>query len=291
MTNVKNWLDPVEAADDVAVVARNVGRTFNGREVLRDVNLTIKADEFVALLGRSGTGKSTLLRILGGLDADYEGEVLVPERRAVVFQEARLVPWLKVLTNVLLGLGSRGESRGALRERGLHALDEVGLSEHESDWPLTLSGGEAQRVALARALVREPQLMLLDEPFGALDALTRIKMHALLQRLCARHRPAVLLVTHDVDEAILLADRIVVLVDGALTFDAYVDLEKPRNRGDASFLALRSRLLGELGVDESAPTPLAPSPHLVRSAPAFREGTESVRESYRDEFETKEKAQ
>ena len=139
-------------------------------------------------------------------------------------------------------------------ERGLEALDEVGLAEHAHDWPLTLSGGEAQRVALARALVREPQLMLLDEPFGALDALTRIKMHALLQRLCARHHPAVLLVTHDVDEAILLADRIVVLVDGAIAFDAEVNISKPRNRGDASFLALRSRLLGELGVDESAPT-------------------------------------
>ena len=185
MTNVKNWLTPVEATNDVAVVARNVRRTFNGREVLGDVNLTIKSDEFVALLGRSGTGKSTLLRILGGLDADYEGDVLVPERRAVVFQEARLVPWLKVLTNVLLGLGSRRDSRAGLRGRGLDALDEVGLAEHAGDWPLTLSGGEAQRVALARALVREPQLMLLDEPFGALDALTRIKMHALLQRLCA----------------------------------------------------------------------------------------------------------
>ncbi|HEY1761821.1 MAG TPA: ABC transporter ATP-binding protein [Acidimicrobiales bacterium] len=291
MRNVKNWLAPLEATDDVAVVARNVRRTFNGREVLGDVNLTIKSDEFVALLGRSGTGKSTLLRILGGLDADYEGEVLVPQRRAVVFQEARLVPWLKVLTNVLLGLGSRRDSRATLRKRGLDALDEVGLAEHARDWPLTLSGGEAQRVALARALVREPQLMLLDEPFGALDALTRIKMHALLQRLCARHRPAVLLVTHDVDEAILLADRIVVLVDGAIAFDAHVDLAKPRNRGDAGFLALRSRLLSELGVEESAPIPPAPSPYLVRSSSSHHGGDARTSETYQVESETKETVQ
>jgi sulfonate transport system ATP-binding protein len=284
----KTYVTPLESTAGVAVVARNLQRTFNGRDVLRDVNLTVEADQFVALLGRSGTGKSTLLRILGGLDPDYEGQVLVPERRAVVFQEARLVPWLRVLSNVLLGLGSRGDSRSSLRERGLEALDEVGLAQHAQDWPLTLSGGEAQRVALARALVREPQLMLLDEPFGALDALTRIKMHTLLQRLCERHHPAVLLVTHDVDEAILLADRIVVLVDGAIAFDADVNISKPRNRGDAHFLALRSRLLGELGVEESASTPPVPSPHLVRpGAEVLTVSTQSF-DSLPDDFDNKE---
>ena len=165
----------------VAVVARDVRRSFEGRDVLRGLDLTIGSDEFVALLGRSGTGKSTLLRILGGLDPDYEGEVLVPRRRAVVFQESRLIPWQRVLANVLLGLRSGAGGSAALKRRGLDALEEVGLGEHANDWPLTLSGGEAQRVALARALVREPQLMLLDEPFGALDALTRIRMHVLLQ--------------------------------------------------------------------------------------------------------------
>jgi sulfonate transport system ATP-binding protein len=279
---------PLESFSGIAVVARNVQRTFNGRDVLRDVNLTVKADQFVALLGRSGTGKSTLLRILGGLDPDYEGQVLVPERRAVVFQEARLIPWLRVLSNVLLGLASRGDNRSALRSRGLEALDEVGLAQHAQDWPLTLSGGEAQRVALARALVREPQLMLLDEPFGALDALTRIKMHALLQRLCARHHPAVLLVTHDVDEAILLADRIVVLVDGAIAFDAEVNISKPRNRGDANFLALRSRLLGELGVDESAPPPPVPSPRLVRPGSEVLTVPAQSFDSLPDDFDNKE---
>jgi sulfonate transport system ATP-binding protein len=287
----RTQVTPLESPTGVAVVARNVRRTFNGRDVLRDVNLTVEADQFVALLGRSGTGKSTLLRILGGLDPDYEGQVLVPERRAVVFQEARLIPWLRVLSNVLLGLGSRGDNRATLRARGLDALDEVGLAQHAKDWPLTLSGGEAQRVALARALVREPQLMLLDEPFGALDALTRIKMHSLLQRLCARHHPAVLLVTHDVDEAILLADRIVVLVDGAIAFDAEVNISKPRNRGDANFLALRSRLLGELGVDESAPTPPGPSPHLVRPGAEVLTVPAQSFDSLPDDFDNKEKFQ
>jgi sulfonate transport system ATP-binding protein len=234
----------------VAVVARDVKKSFEGRDVLRGLDLTIGSNEFVALLGRSGTGKSTLLRILGGLDPDYGGEVLVPQRRAVVFQESRLIPWQRVLANVLLGLRSGAGGSAALKHRGLAALEEVGLSEHANDWPLTLSGGEAQRVALARAFVREPQLMLLDEPFGALDALTRIRMHVLLQDLCVRHRPAVLLVTHDVDEAILLADRAVVLTDGRITLDLRLDLDRPRDRGHPAFVRMRNRLLLELGVKE-----------------------------------------
>ena len=235
---------------DVAVVARDVKRGFEARDVLRGLDLTIGSNEFVALLGRSGTGKSTLLRILGGLDPDYTGEVLVPQRRAVVFQESRLIPWQRVLANVLLGLRSGAGGSAALKRRGLDALEEVGLSKHANDWPLTLSGGEAQRVALARAFVREPQIMLLDEPFGALDALTRIRMHALLQDLCMRHRPAVLLVTHDVDEAILLADRAVVLTCGRITLDLRLDLERPRDRGHPVFVSMRNRLLLELGVKE-----------------------------------------
>ena len=236
------------APGGVSVDARDIRRAFDGRVVLDQLSLTIGEGEFVALLGRSGSGKSTLLRILGGLDDGYHGDVLVPKQRAVVFQEARLVPWLRVLPNVTLGLS--GGSRGALKGRGLAALDEVGLTKQASAWPVTLSGGEAQRVALARALVREPQLVLLDEPFGALDALTRIRMHALLQDLCARHRPAVLLVTHDVDEAVLLADRTLVLVDGRITLDLPIPLEHPRRRGDPGFDELRSRLLAELGVEE-----------------------------------------
>jgi sulfonate transport system ATP-binding protein len=239
----------VRAPADVAVAAEDVTRSFAGREVLRGLALSIAPGEFVALLGRSGTGKSTLLRILGGLDPDYGGEVLVPRRRAVVFQEPRLLPWQRVLPNVALGLTTgRANERGRLRDRSLAALREVGLESHARAWPVTLSGGEAQRVALARALVREPQLMLLDEPFGALDALTRARMHGLLQDLCARHHPAVLLVTHDVDEAILLADRVLVLSEGTITVDLPVRLGRPRDRGHAEFTGLRARLLAELGV-------------------------------------------
>jgi sulfonate transport system ATP-binding protein len=238
----------VQAPANTAVFASGVTRTFGDREVLRGLDISIGPGEFAALLGRSGTGKSTLLRILGGLDPDYGGEVLVPQRRAVVFQEPRLLPWQRVLPNVALGLKPTGRSdRGLLRERSISALSEVGLASHARAWPVTLSGGEAQRVALARALVREPQLMLLDEPFGALDALTRARMHGLLQDLCARHRPAVLLVTHDVDEAILLADRVLVLTDGTITVDLPVHLDRPRDRGHAEFTALRTRLLYELG--------------------------------------------
>jgi sulfonate transport system ATP-binding protein len=232
-----------------AVTASDVRKEFGGREVLRGLDLSLEDGEFVALLGRSGTGKSTLLRILGGLDPAYSGDVLVARRRAVVFQEPRLIPWQRVLPNVSLGLapGVNG-GRDALWRLSLGALDEVGLTDHARAWPVTLSGGEAQRVALARALVREPQLMLLDEPFGALDALTRARMQLLLRELCERHQPAVLLVTHDVDEAIGLADRVLVLADGVLTFAAPVPLDRPRDGGDPAFIALRSRLLAELGV-------------------------------------------
>jgi sulfonate transport system ATP-binding protein len=229
-----------------AVIATGVRREFAGREVLSGVDLSIADGEFVALLGRSGTGKSTLLRILGGLDPSYEGEVLVPERRAVVFQEPRLLPWQRVLPNVSLGLKPSG-GRDGVRRLSLDALAEVGLRDHAQAWPVTLSGGESQRVALARALVREPQLMLLDEPFGALDALTRSRMHVLLRELWSRHQPAVLLVTHDVDEAIGLADRVLVLDRGVVTLSVSVTLNRPRHPGGADFIALREQLLTELG--------------------------------------------
>ena len=226
-------------------LSRGLHRRFGAREVLRGVDLEVATGEFVALLGRSGSGKTTLLRILAGLDDGAEGDARVPVARSVVFQDARLLPWLSVLDNVVLGL------RGAdPRARGRAAVEEVGLAGHEDDWPKTLSGGEAQRAALARALVREPDLLLLDEPFGALDALTRLRMHGLVQELCARHRPAVLLVTHDVDEAVLLADRVLVLTDGRISLDAPVDVARPRRRDDPGFVALRSRLLAELGVAE-----------------------------------------
>lgn len=230
---------------DLAVEISSLQRTFGDQQVLRGVELSIGRGEFVAMLGHSGSGKSTLLRILAGLDSDVSGIVRAPAERAVVFQNPRLLPWRRTLDNVAFALNGPDP-----RVRAANALAEVGLGAKEKAWPLTLSGGEAQRVALARALVREPDLLLLDEPFGALDALTRIKMYQLLRDLWGRHRPAVLHVTHDVDEAILLADRIVVLSDGVLSLELDVGLPMPRSRNAAGFAELRSRLLAELGVKE-----------------------------------------
>jgi sulfonate transport system ATP-binding protein len=224
-----------------AVSVRQLNRAFDGRLVLDNLDLDIAPGEFVAMLGVSGSGKSTLLRALAGLDDEVTGELEVPGTVAVAFQEPRLLPWRRVLANVSLGL--RVPAADAVARQ---ALDEVGLTERTAAWPLTLSGGEAQRAALARALVRDPDLLLLDEPFSALDALTRIAMHDLVIRLWERHRPAVLLVTHDVDEALLLADRVLVLAEGRIALSCPVDLPRPRNRDELT--ELRRRLLAELGV-------------------------------------------
>ncbi len=231
-----------------AVHVSSLVRRFGDRPVLDHLDLRIAPGQFVALLGRSGSGKSTLLRALAGLDHDVRGSggIAVPEQVAVVFQDSRLLPWQRILDNVLLGLTGPGA-----RQRGIAALAEVGLASRERAWPVELSGGEQQRAALARSLVREPQLLLADEPFGALDALTRIKMHGLLKELYARHRPAVLLVTHDVDEAIVLADRVVVLDGGRISLDERIELDEPRSHRDPAFLRHRYQLLNALGVDAS----------------------------------------
>jgi len=219
-----------------AVAVSGLHKSFGDTRVLSDVDLHLGEGEFVALLGASGSGKTTLLRILAGIDAADTGEVWVPRVRTVVFQEPRLVPSKRVWRNVAVGL-PRGSATRAAADR---VLAEVGLADKASAWPATLSGGQAQRVALARALVREPALLLLDEPFAALDALTRLRMHDLIRELRAKHRPATLLVTHDVDEAILLADRIAVLVDGRIQL--WIEVAgKPHEQ-------VRSRLLAELGV-------------------------------------------
>jgi sulfonate transport system ATP-binding protein len=219
-----------------AVVVRGVSKSFDGRSVLRDLDLVVSAGEFVALLGASGSGKTTLLRLLLGLESPDGGEVLVPEARTTVFQEPRLVASKKVWPN-----------------------EVVGLARHADAWPGTLSGGEAQRVALARALIRQPNLLLLDEPFAALDALTRLTMQALVAELIGRYRPGVLLVTHDVEEAVLLADRILVLKDGRISADVAIDLPRPRVVGGEVFDDYRSRFLAELGVvDARRRQPLPP---------------------------------
>ena len=202
--------------------ASGLTRTFGERRVLDGLDLEIAPGEFVALIGRSGSGKSTLLRALAGLDRDLAGELTVNGTVAVAFQEPRLVPWKRVWANVCLGL--RADDPRSVADA---ALAEVGLTEHAGAWPLTLSGGEAQRASLARALVREPTLLLLDEPFSALDALTRIAMHRLVLRLWAHHGPAVLLVTHDVDEAIALADRVLVLSSGQIGLACRVEAPRP----------------------------------------------------------------
>jgi sulfonate transport system ATP-binding protein len=221
---------------------RDFNRSFGATTVIAGLDLDIAEGEFVALLGRSGSGKTTLLRTLAGLDAVGDQDVEVPNSRAVVFQDARLLPWKKVWRNVALGL--RGLT-GRVRAKAENALEEVGLGHRLEAWPLTLSGGEAQRVALARALVREPKLLLLDEPFAALDALTRLKMHDLVLALWAAHRPAVLMVTHDVDEAIALADRVLVLDQGRIVAQERITAA----RGDRAEVSrgVRQRLLAVLG--------------------------------------------
>jgi sulfonate transport system ATP-binding protein len=236
------------SADSAAVRVRGLHRSFNkAGGVLNGLDLDIPAGEFVALLGRSGSGKSTLLRALAGLDRDVvgHGTISVPTDVSVVFQDSRLLPWKRILDNVVLGLGGRHAAT-----RGKEALAEVGLAGREKAWPHELSGGEQQRAALARSLVREPALLLADEPFGALDALTRIKMHVLLKKLCAAHRPAVLLVTHDVDEAIVLADRVIVLDDGVVSSDLRIELPAGRSQADPAFALLRTQLLAKLGVED-----------------------------------------
>jgi len=225
------------------VSVRGLTRRFGDRTVLEDLDLDIEPGQFVALLGASGCGKSTLLRILADLDHDVTGDVTVARRRAVGFQAPRLLPWKKVWRNVVMGLPGRPD-----RARAEAALAEVGLSHRTDVWPKVLSGGEAQRAALARALVRDPDLLLLDEPFSALDALTRITARGLVDELWQRHRCAVLLVTHDVEEALVLADRVLVMEGGRISYDAPVPIDRPRDVTDPDFQRLRAELLGRLGV-------------------------------------------
>jgi len=218
-----------------AVVVSNLRRAYGDRVVIDRLNLRIERGEFVALLGESGCGKTTLLRALAGLDPIQGGRIAAPRRPAVVFQEHRLLPWDSLWRNVSLGLQAPDA-----REQAAAALAEVGLGDRLDDWPRNLSGGQAQRVALARALVQQPELLLLDEPFAALDALTRIRMHDLVRELVANHQPGVLLVTHDADEAIALADRILVMRDGAIAFE--------HRKANGATPIERSALLAELGV-------------------------------------------
>jgi sulfonate transport system ATP-binding protein len=221
----------------------SVRRAFGSKVVLDGLSLEVAEGEFIAVLGHSGCGKSTLLRIVAGLDSGYTGRVEAPVERAMVFQDSSLLPWKRVLDNVILGVRSRDADATARR-----VLDEVGLASQLRQWPSTLSGGEAQRVALARALVRQPKLLLLDEPFGALDALNRLRMQDLMLAMHLKYEPTALMVTHDVEEAIALADRILVLSEGRFIHDQRVDISRPRDRTSGKFQSVRAEALRALGV-------------------------------------------
>lgn len=243
--NAPAFIVPPAPAQTIAIGVDNVRKSFGDRIVLKDIEIDIPQGEIVAIVGESGCGKSTLLRIFAGLDRADGGAINVKGQVSVAFQDARLLPWQRVWENVSFGLP---DGRDARREKAFAALDEVGLSSLGEAWPGTLSGGEAQRVALARALIRNPAVLLLDEPFGALDALTRLRMHKLLQNLWQSHRFTVVLVTHDVDEALSLADRVVVLGAGRILDQFKVGLPQPRNRANRELGGMRNRLLSELGV-------------------------------------------
>ncbi|WP_278261757.1 ABC transporter ATP-binding protein [Nocardia sp. AG03] len=238
---------PSRSARTPAARITGLAKHFGERTVLDGIDLDIGTGEIVALVGRSGSGKSTLLRVLGGLDTATHGEVSVEGRPTIVFQEARLIPWQPVVRNVALGR-PKPRNRRADEKAARELLAEVGLAGRADAWPLTLSGGEAQRAALARALVAEPTLLLLDEPFGALDALTRLTMHELLLGLHDQRAFGVLLVTHDVLEAITLADRVLVLDEGRIAADVAIDLPRPRTAGSPEVADYATQLLTLLGV-------------------------------------------
>ena len=241
---------PEAAARGLSLTIRGLRKAFGDNEVLRGIDLHIPAGQFVAIVGRSGCGKSTLLRLIAGLDAPTAGSIACGEQpRAqdvrVMFQEPRLLPWARVLSNVEVGLGRERSSADA-QARAERALVEVGLGDKRGQWPAVLSGGQKQRVALARALVSQPRVLAFDEPLGALDALTRISMQQLLERVWRDQDFTAILVTHDVAEAVALADRVLVIEDGRIAEDVTIDLRRPRRRGSAELAALEGEILKHL---------------------------------------------
>jgi sulfonate transport system ATP-binding protein len=239
--------DAPPAGTGLALGIERVGKSFDGRQVLGDVSLEVAPGEFVAIVGHSGCGKSTLLRLIAGLDRPSEGRITLngattaaSAETRLLFQDARLLPWKRVLDNV--GIGQTGK----WQDRALEALSHVGLDARARDWPSVLSGGQRQRVALARALVSQPRLLLLDEPLGALDALTRLEMQGLIEQVWREEGFTAILVTHDVAEAVALADRIVVLEKGEIGAVWTVDSPRPRVRGDAHLAAIEADILDRL---------------------------------------------
>jgi sulfonate transport system ATP-binding protein len=234
----------------LSLTIRGLRKSFGDNEVLRGIDLHIPAGQSVAIVGRSGCGKSTLLRLIAGLETVTAGTISLgedarPEDVRVMFQEPRLLPWARVLSNVEVGLGRERNSADA-QARAENALAEVGLAEKRAQWPAVLSGGQKQRVALARALVGQPRVLAFDEPLGALDALTRISMQRLLERVWHDQGFTAILVTHDVAEAVALADRVLVIEDGRIAEDFNVDVPRPRQRGSAELAALEGAILKNL---------------------------------------------
>ena len=237
---------PAGSPRGAEVLVQHLGKRYGERTVLEDVSLRLAPGEFVAIVGRSGCGKSTLLRQVAGLERPDAGSLRVSgdadgQGTRIMFQDARLLPWKSVLDNVALGLPPKEG-----RKRARRALAQVGLAKRALEWPAVLSGGQRQRVALARALVHEPRLLLLDEPLGALDALTRIEMQQLIEQLWREHGFTALLVTHDVSEAVALADRVVLIEEQRIAFDEAVPLPRPRDRAHPDFAAFEARVLQRL---------------------------------------------
>ncbi|MCS3727386.1 ATP-binding cassette domain-containing protein [Bradyrhizobium betae] len=230
---------------------RGLRKSYGDNEVLRGIDLHIPAGQFVAIVGKSGCGKSTLLRLIAGLEKIDAGSIsfgdaaVKPEDIRVMFQEPRLLPWAPVLSNVEVGLG-RDRSSSDADARAEKALAEVGLTDKRDQWPSVLSGGQKQRVALARALVSNPRVLAFDEPLGALDALTRISMQRLLERVWRDQGFTAILVTHDVAEAVALADRVLVIDEGRIAHDVTVNLARPRERGSAELAGLEGSILSHL---------------------------------------------
>ena len=234
----------------LALTIRGLRKAFGDHEVLRGIDLHIPAGQFVAIVGRSGCGKSTLLRLIAGLERADAGSIeFGGDRRTedirMMFQEPRLLPWARVLSNVQVGLGGNRNSADA-QARAERALVEVGLDHKRGQWPAALSGGQKQRAALARALVSRPRVLAFDEPLGALDALTRISMQRLLERVWLEQGFTAILVTHDVAEAVALAERVLIIEDGRIAHDVNVGLPRPRERGSADLAAFEGSILREL---------------------------------------------
>jgi len=259
---------------DIRHLSKNYEVEGEPLEVLSDISLRIEPGEFVSIVGTSGCGKSTLLRLVVGLEEDYAGDVLLDGRRIVgtsldrgiLFQEHRLFPWLTVEDNIALGLlnapMTEGQKRFAVRDH----VALVGLNGFEKAWPHQLSGGMAQRVAIARALVNRPEILLLDEPFGALDAITRAHLQQELQRIWEAEGITTILVTHDVEEAVFLGDKVVVMAPrpGRIRRVVPVPLPHPRNRSSSAFAEVKGAVLAEFGGEGRVLEPLTVPPHAIQ---------------------------